>query len=732
MPRPTPLALLFLGVTACRCGGAPIVEAKSAVRIAPPSVAFGGVYLQAAPQQIVTAINVGAAPETLSLTLFADAGSGFSLPANPAGTTSLAGGSALSLPITFAPTAPGPQAAVLSVSWSAGAATVALSGTGLAWPSCAAAGPCVRAAFDPASGQCVQTPLADGSQCTSGASCLIDTVCAAGQCVGQPDPCDDGDACTLDFCVAGQGCQHQDQSARCQTGSACEIGSCDPQLGCITSAAPDGLPCTSDDSCQTAKFCLAGQCTGAPVPDGTPCALWWAPCVSDAACKAGTCDSPTADGEAPGQPLWSIGTGYWQWDVAIDDGGTTYLFYENSDAGAPWPLELQAIDACGQQRWRTTWGQQAASGAMFTPIDTLVDGDRVLAFDYAARLGTFAAGSGAKLAEAALSGNLDPQSDQYAVPTLTNQGLLSIASVGRDQGSVAGFAADGTPLWSQTLDEPLGYFYGNTLSDPAGSLDFGFDYSTEVLDWPDWPDAGGLSLWGALDPTGALSFQQWGPGGSHALDQYFDVLAVGADYLFGYAGLAGVGPPTLAAFSLAGAPIYQLPLPATRFLSAPNRRGAVIDGAGVAYLALQGGAGASQPRAGEVLAVSRAGATLWESPLPPGQWPVSGAALAEPHTLFLVTESAVAGTAAYVGENWLLALDTATGAPRWEGDLGRNLSGDQNDATLAVTGAGSVLVNWVFQGKLAAFFVGQYRPDPRAPWSRDTGDNRNRDAPTPP
>ena len=40
--------------------------------------------------------------------------------------------------------------------------------------------------------------------------------------------------------------------------------------------------------------------------DGTPCSLWWEPCVKDAACSGGACRSATAEAETPGQVRWQV------------------------------------------------------------------------------------------------------------------------------------------------------------------------------------------------------------------------------------------------------------------------------------------------------------------------------------------------------------------------------------------------------------------------------------------
>ena len=73
--------------------------------------------------------------------------------------------------------------------------------------------------------------------------------------------CDDGNACTEDFCDPATGeCQHVPVS--CDDGNACTMDSCDPQSGCFFTVknCDDGDPCTEDvcDSqlgCQHKDIC---------------------------------------------------------------------------------------------------------------------------------------------------------------------------------------------------------------------------------------------------------------------------------------------------------------------------------------------------------------------------------------------------------------------------------------------------------------------------------------------
>ncbi|MDM7999665.1 MAG: Ig-like domain repeat protein [Dehalococcoidia bacterium] len=89
--------------------------------------------------------------------------------------------------------------------------------------------------------------------CDDGDACTIDW-CYMGECrherklgeeCGCPPSCDDGDPCTTDYCDSSGACQHAvDTACRCQTmscddGDACTSDSCDPSTGaCVHSRSP--------------------------------------------------------------------------------------------------------------------------------------------------------------------------------------------------------------------------------------------------------------------------------------------------------------------------------------------------------------------------------------------------------------------------------------------------------------------------------------------------------------
>ncbi|NUP12797.1 MAG: hypothetical protein HOW73_42710 [Polyangiaceae bacterium] len=97
---------------------------------------------------------------------------------------------------------------------------------------------------------CVDTPVVNGTPCTSTDPCLSNTGCFNGQCQGAPMDC----------------------SATPLDSPECQAAQCDPATGtCVVLPINDGVPCTYGDICQSDKTCDQGVCTGTPIPDCTSC-----------------------------------------------------------------------------------------------------------------------------------------------------------------------------------------------------------------------------------------------------------------------------------------------------------------------------------------------------------------------------------------------------------------------------------------------------------------------------
>ena len=155
-------------------------------------------------------------------------------------------------------------------------------------------------------------------------------------CAGAKD-CDDANPCTADICLQGGACSHQPQSGNCQDGTACTTGDactvggdcapgkaavCDDKdvctldaclaaQGCVFAPRPDGDPCPDGNACTIGDFCINGVCAVRDkCDDGNPCTkdncvaggtcLWdkinggtscddGSPCTSADHCSAGSC-----------------------------------------------------------------------------------------------------------------------------------------------------------------------------------------------------------------------------------------------------------------------------------------------------------------------------------------------------------------------------------------------------------------------------------------------------------
>jgi hypothetical protein len=124
---------------------------------------------------------------------------------------------------------------------------------------------------------CGNIPVADGTSCSPSGVCM-DGVCVEPECWTNED-CDDGIACSMDFCSASYTCLHDTKfnGAYCDSGgrdSRCVAGECIEEF-CDYSECDDGNECTFN-------YCSApGVCDYVNEPDGTycGCARWyWGSC----------------------------------------------------------------------------------------------------------------------------------------------------------------------------------------------------------------------------------------------------------------------------------------------------------------------------------------------------------------------------------------------------------------------------------------------------------------------
>lgn len=246
----------------------------------PLALDFGGVTVSARDTRFVTLTNTSRA--TTTFTLHVDA------PFETDGTVTLAAGEAQTTPVTFVPRQPGAVSGSLRITAAdAVPAAVALTGEGLAPPACVTPWSCWEAHLE--AGQCVTEKRPDGTACTE--TCLSSATCRNGVCVGEALACaDDGDACTVELCSAGQGCHAV--ARRCAPSSnPCKVARCDARLGCVEDDATDGVFCGPSRGCDGASVCISGQCVVRVLPDGAACGAA-SPCQSAGRCSGGVCAQP--------------------------------------------------------------------------------------------------------------------------------------------------------------------------------------------------------------------------------------------------------------------------------------------------------------------------------------------------------------------------------------------------------------------------------------------------------
>jgi hypothetical protein len=186
--------------------------------------------------------------------------------------------------------------------------------------SCDDGNPCTMDQCDVATDECVNAPLADGTECAANATCTGgECGCIEGfdNCDGEPgceanlasdpkhchrcdfecdpgqscinslcgscadnDDCDDGRACTIDECISDGACDHTLEDDACLIAGQCRTAlEVDPNNAC-RSCQPDasqggwtdrrdGTPCDDDNPC---AVCEGGECVEPQDVDDACCA----------------------------------------------------------------------------------------------------------------------------------------------------------------------------------------------------------------------------------------------------------------------------------------------------------------------------------------------------------------------------------------------------------------------------------------------------------------------------
>jgi hypothetical protein len=207
----------------------------------------------------------------------------------------LPGGVAVSLPVFFTAGA-GKATGTLVLSANGKSVSLALTGEGVHPLDCRPSAACRVSHFQLEADACVESVDVDGAACTPASSCLENGQCQAGDCIGTPRSCDDGNKCTNDACAEAVGCVHTDVSCPAPA-LQCQVASCDPLAGCGQVEAADGVPCGSID-CITANLCISGECKAVPTPDNFICAPR-TPCQGEGHCRSQKCERPVPTDMAP-------------------------------------------------------------------------------------------------------------------------------------------------------------------------------------------------------------------------------------------------------------------------------------------------------------------------------------------------------------------------------------------------------------------------------------------------
>ena len=125
-------------------------------------------------------------------------------------------------------------------------------------PQCNSAIECIALNCVPATGECEEEPVPNGTPCVDGLGCTEDSKCAAGACVGTPKLCDDANPCTVDSCDEAVGaCVFTALDGPCDDGEPCTLGDKCLNGGCVGGSkdlCPDGDDCTVD-SCTEGVGC---------------------------------------------------------------------------------------------------------------------------------------------------------------------------------------------------------------------------------------------------------------------------------------------------------------------------------------------------------------------------------------------------------------------------------------------------------------------------------------------
>ncbi|MBX5480779.1 MAG: hypothetical protein IRZ16_02855 [Myxococcaceae bacterium] len=287
--------LVGLCLAACDCGGG-IGNATAGFRTTTTEIDFGRALEGTRIDRDLELTGTGRADVTVEAVTAA--------PFSVAPSIVVPGGGTVRLTVSFT-AADAPAEGKLTLTAHGESFEVLLRGEGVRPLNCTPTAACRESHFSLETKRCEETVSPDGASCVPDDLCLEEGVCKAGECLGTPRSCSDGNACTQDACSPDVGCIHVDISSQCpQPSNPCEHAVCDPASGCGTAVSADDAICGTVD-CVTAHLCLAGACREVPTPEGFLCAPA-TPCQGEGHCSMGACVRPDAGTMTP---AWSVTLG---------------------------------------------------------------------------------------------------------------------------------------------------------------------------------------------------------------------------------------------------------------------------------------------------------------------------------------------------------------------------------------------------------------------------------------
>ena len=199
-------------------------------------------------------------------------------------------------------------------------------------------------ACNPATGQCSNPPVANGTPCSTETLCSTADTCQSGTCTnGAPVVCTASGPCTTP-------------------------GTCNPATGaCTNPQAPNGTPCSTGNLCP-GDTCKAGACT-----NGTPVVCTASgPCTAPGVCNptTGVCTNPALRTGRRARPGTSASA-----EIRVSPARAPTARRSSAPPAAPAPSgHLQSLDRNLQQSDASRMGTACTTGNACFTGDTCVSG----------------------------------------------------------------------------------------------------------------------------------------------------------------------------------------------------------------------------------------------------------------------------------------------------------------------------------------------------------------------